>query len=441
MQRRTFTRAALATTVAGLGLGAAACSDDDSGAGGGGTTLTYWASNQGTSLQDDVDTLTPELQKFEDETGIHVDLEVISWDNLLDRILSATVSGQGPDVLNIGNTWSASLQATGAFLAFEDDQYDAIGGQDKFLESSLQSTGAPGQPPASVPLYGLAYGLFYNRQAFADAGISEPPATWDDLVRVATTLTDPAANRWGMTVAGASYTENAHFAFIFGRQNGAEFFDDDGNPVFDDAANVAGLQQYLELMSTHRVVSPSAAEHPTTNDMIADFTSGNAAMFMGQNNSEATILANGMTTEQYGVVPIPVLQPLPDGGQEITSHVAGINISVFGASSNTDGALQFIEFLTSPEEQVILNQQFGSLPVVAEAADDEAFQTPNLQVFTEVLAETAAPLPMIPNESQFETTVGQAMRDLFGRIATGQTVGDADVAGALRQAQQQMAGI
>ncbi|NIZ89600.1 ABC transporter substrate-binding protein [Kineococcus rubinsiae] len=439
MRRRTFSTALIATAAVGS-VPLASCSSDDSGSGDGAKTLKYWASNQGTSLDNDKEILTPELAKFEQQTGIKVELEVIPWDSLLQRILQATTSGDAPDVLNIGNTWSASLQATGAFLPFEADQYTAVGGKDKFLETSLGSTGAEGQPPTSVPLYGLAYGLFYSKKMFADAGITTPPATWADLVTDAKQLTDAAADRWGMTVAGASYTENAHFAFMFGKQNGAEFFDDAGKPTFTDSGNVKGLQQYLGLMSTDKVVSPSAAEHPTTNDMIADFTGGKAAMFMGQNNSEATILSNGMTAADYGVAPIPILDPLPSGGQRVNSHVAGINMSVFADSDNVDGALQFVKFMTSPEEQVILNQKFGSLPVVAEASSDAAFQTENLKIFNSVLSETAAPLPMIPNESQFETTVGQAMQDLFGRIATGTTPGDSDVEAALEGAQQKMAG-
>src|ERR1043165_6208682 len=96
------------------------------GCGGGGgeksspKTLTYWASNQGRSIQQDQQVLGPELKKFEARTGIKVKLEVIGWPDLLNRILAATSSGQGPDVLNVGNTWSASLQATGAFQPFDD---------------------------------------------------------------------------------------------------------------------------------------------------------------------------------------------------------------------------------------------------------------------------------------------------------------------------------
>src|SRR5947209_4881668 len=113
---------------------AAGCgkSANDSGSAGGGT-LTYWASNQGTSLDNDKAVLRPELDKFKAQTGITVNLEVVGWSDLLNRILAATTSGQGPDVLNIGNTWSASLQATGALLPFDDATMNAIGGKDRFL--------------------------------------------------------------------------------------------------------------------------------------------------------------------------------------------------------------------------------------------------------------------------------------------------------------------
>jgi len=78
----------------------------------GSKTLTYWASNQGTSLENDKAVLGPELAKFEKQTGVKVNLQVIGWPDLLNKILAATTSGQGPDVLNIGNTWAASLQAS-----------------------------------------------------------------------------------------------------------------------------------------------------------------------------------------------------------------------------------------------------------------------------------------------------------------------------------------
>ena len=96
-----------ATSVAACSSGNSTSSNAGTGAG---ATITYWASDQGSSIADDYTVLNPELAKFTKQTGIKVKLEVVGWADLLNRVLAATTSGQGPDVVNIGNTWSASLQ-------------------------------------------------------------------------------------------------------------------------------------------------------------------------------------------------------------------------------------------------------------------------------------------------------------------------------------------
>ncbi len=40
-----------------------------------------------------------------------------------------------------------------------------------FVDSAVGSTGAEGQDPAAVPLYSLAYALYYNKAMFEEAGI------------------------------------------------------------------------------------------------------------------------------------------------------------------------------------------------------------------------------------------------------------------------------
>ena len=57
---RTAIRALAITAAAALTVtGLAACSSGSSGSSGDSKTLTYWASNQGTSLQNDKEVLTP----------------------------------------------------------------------------------------------------------------------------------------------------------------------------------------------------------------------------------------------------------------------------------------------------------------------------------------------------------------------------------------------
>ncbi|WP_037570556.1 ABC transporter substrate-binding protein [Phaeacidiphilus oryzae] len=431
---------AVAVGLALLSTGLVACGGGSSGGGSAHPkTLTYWASNQGTSIQNDQQILTPELKKFTQQTGIKVNLEVIPWPDLLNRILTATSSGNGPDVLNIGNTWSASLAATGAFQPFDQATLAKIGGKDKFVPSTLTATGASGQTPDFVPLYGLAYGLFYNKKMFAQAGIASPPTTWEQLVADAKRLTNPAKGQYGVTVEGASYTENAHFAFMFGKQHGASVFDG-SKPAFDSAQMVAGVKQYLDLMSSDKVVNPADAEYSTDPQVFSEFANNKAAMVMFQGNAENSLTQDGMVSgKDYGVVPIPFPSPMPAGGQKVNSHIAGINIGVFKNSGNEDGALKLVKFLTSQAEQTALNAKYHTLPVVTAAYSDKAFQTPDIKVFQQVLAQTAQTMPMIAQESQFETTVGTALKSLMADAATGKTVSDADIKAKLSAANQQMA--
>jgi multiple sugar transport system substrate-binding protein len=171
---------------------------------------------------------------------------------------------------------------------------------------------------------------------------------------------------------------------------------------------------------------------------LSDFAKGRAGMVLWQNNAEATLQSLGMTPDQYGIAPMPMPAVMPAGGKPTASHVAGINLGVFDNSKNKDSALKLVNFLTSKDEQVILNQKFHSLPVVNDAYTDPAFQSPTVQTFKKVLASHSEPMPQITKEGEMETIIGGAIKQLFAQAATG-TVTDADIKAALTKANEQMA--
>ena len=431
-------RKALAALIVALALTATACGGGTAIGGDGGNahprTLTYWASNQGASLADDQRVLAPELAKFQHQTGIKVKLEVIGWPDLLNRVLAATISGQGPDVVNIGNTWSASLQATGALLPFGPRLLAAVGGRNRFVPTALAATGAAGKDPAAVPLYSLSYGLYWNRELFRRAGIPRPPTTWAELTADGRRLTRDG--HYGLAVEGGNYAENAHHAFILGRQHGAGFFTADGRPRFNTPQAVAAVRQYVDFMAKDRITAPGDAEY-AAQQSVRDFATGKAAMLMWQ-SAASSLKAHGMPGDAYGVAPIPFQTADASGAARVDSMVAGINLAVFRDSQNRDGAVKFVRFMTSAAEQRTLNAAFGSIPPVKEAQDDPAFATPDLTILRQVLAHSAAPLPQVPDESQFETLVGTAIKDLFADAAAGHPVTDASVRAALTKAQLQL---
>ncbi|MFD9286762.1 ABC transporter substrate-binding protein [Streptomyces sp. NPDC060030] len=431
-------RAAAAITLAvAVTAGVTGCGGGTSPDGGSNEspkTLTYWASNQGPSIEADKEILTPELKKFEAETGIKVKLEVVPWADLLNRILAATTSGQGPDVLNIGNTWSASLQATGALLPWDDENFEAIGGRDRFIESAVASAGKEGEPPAAVPLYSLSYALYYNKKMFADAGITAPPATWDQLVEDGKKLSKDG--KWALGAEGSNLSNNIHQTFVLGQQHGADFFDEAGRADFTSDGAVAAVKQYVDLMAKDKIIAPGNAEY-AQNQSLTDFAKGRTAMVLWQ-AAATTFAAQGMKPEDWGVAPVPVPDGVPGAGRQTNSMVAGINMAVFRNTRNIDGAKKFVKFMTSDEEQKILCRTYGSIPPVKAAQSDPAFAAPELKVVRDTLATSAAPLPQVPNESQFETAVGTAVKELFADAAAGTPVTTGSVEARLEKAQQTM---
>jgi multiple sugar transport system substrate-binding protein len=423
----------IATLTAACGGGSSSGSGDNSQP----KTLTYWASNQGPDIAYDKKTLGPELAKFQKQTGIKVKLEVIPWSDLLNRILAATTSGQGPDVLNIGNTWSASLQATGALLPWDSKNLASIGGKDRFNASEVAASGAAGKDPAAVPLYSLSYALYYNKKMFKDAGITTPPVTWSDVIKDGQKISkNGTSGKWGLGLEGSNLQENIHTAYLLAKQHGGDFFDAKGNPTFTSPAAVAAVKQYVDMMQTDKIINPGNAEY-AQNQSLQDFANNKTAMVLWQ-AAASNFTSQHMSPSDWGAVPMPVQSGTPGQGQQVNSMVAGINIAVFNDSKNIDGAKKFVKFMTSDQEQVILNKAYGSVPPVKAADSDPAFQQSDIKVMSQTLATSATPLPQVPAESQFETTVGTALKNLWADIAGGKTVTTATVKSELSKAQQQM---
>ncbi|MEU6062245.1 sugar ABC transporter substrate-binding protein [Streptomyces sp. NPDC047097] len=438
IRARAVRAAAGGAAVLSLLAAATACGGGTSASGGSGEsskTLTYWASNQGPNIEADKKILEPELRKFEKRTGIKVKLEVVPWSDLLNRIMTAATSGQGPDVLNIGNTWSASLQATGALRPWDEASLEKIGGRDRFVESALGSTGAQGQDPAAVPLYSMSYALYYHKKMFAEAGIAGPPATWDELVATGKRLSRDGT--WALGAEGANLSNNIHQVFVLGKQHGADFFDAQGRPDFTSDGAVKAVKQYVDFMAEDGIIAPGNAEY-AQNQSLSDFAKGRTAMVLWQ-AAASTFASQGMADDEWGVAPVPVASGAPGQGTSTNSMVAGINLAVFKNTRNVDGALKFVKFMTSDEEQRLLCSTYGSIPPVKAAQTDPAFDRPELKVLRSTLATSAQALPQVPNESQFETVVGTAVKNLFAAAAGGRAVSEESVRAELTKAQAQMA--
>jgi multiple sugar transport system substrate-binding protein len=443
MRRRRIS-AGLAAALAATTLAACGGSSSKSGSGGQATaatgsgsikgqTVNYWASVEGTGPSQTTKTLTAEFKTFTKQTGVKVNMQVIPWSDLLQKILTSVTSGTGPDVMEIGNTWAPSLAASKGFLPFDTANMNAIGGASKFASSALKVSGLPGQPPVSVPVYSEAYALFYNKADFKAAGISSPPKTWAQLIADGRKLT--TGGRYGIAIEGGSTSEAAHWAYLLGMQSGNPLYAN-GKWDFATPKEAKAVATYVNMVGSEKIANPSDAQN-NSNVSESDFANNKAAMLIWQNPMSA-LAQLGMKPSQYASAPIPSFSASATGTADLQTFPAGINLAVPASTKHKAAALALVKFLTSTGAQVSINHTYGTFPPVLAAQHTAMFSTPVYKTLESEYNNHAAPLPQVASESTMETDLGGAITHLISQAATGTSLTTTQIQSALSSAQSQL---
>lgn len=136
-------------------------------------------------------------------------------------------------------------------------------------------------------IYGLPVGgvvgsyvmtLFYNKELFKEAGIEQPPQTWEEFVDVAKKLTDREKGQAGFGILGEKSSSGWHF-LNWGWQAGGEFeVKKDGKWVaaFDSPEVITALQFIKDLRWKHDVLQEDVLSD--NDDLFEYFSSGRIAM-------------------------------------------------------------------------------------------------------------------------------------------------------------------
>ena len=167
--------------------------------------------------------------------------------------------------------------------------------------------------------------------------------------------------KYGLAVEGGEPVENSHHAFIFGKQHGADFFDASGKP---DVRLAAERSRPSSSTSTSwpsdKIAAPGNAEY-AQNQSISDFATGKAAHAAVAGRRRPAQVARHEARRVRRRARCRADAPAP-ASRAPTRMVAGINLAVFKNTDNIDGALKFVKFMTSDEEQQTLNAAYGSHP-------------------------------------------------------------------------------
>lgn len=424
---------ASATVLAGCSGGGGASNDD--------VTLKWWAPNLMPTIAQDEAYYKTLTDKFTEETGIKVDTQVNAWSDYYNKILGAISSGEGPDVMSSGTTWVSTLTPSGGFLQFDEARLDAIGGADQFTQTAWDAAGGQNDGGTSmIPWVAGVTTMFYNTAMFEAAGITDPPTTWPEFLEDAKKLTvdtdnDGKIDQWGFGYPAGFAQEWSHTMFAFGEQNGTAFFDEEGNPSLNGEGMVDAADQFLQLMTTDKVLSPSSAEIQNMSDVQQQFINGEVAIVFGSGLNTSFDDA-GFT--DYAAAQIVLNDPL--AGEAVTTHIAGVDMAIFAETDHPDEALEFMKFLVSEETQLDMAKNIqGILPTNAAAsANPEVTSNPIFKVNAEILATTAAGFPDNLLTGQAETLIGDALKGLAAQAATQGPVSRAQIQAALDEANSQL---
>ncbi|RBM06250.1 ABC transporter substrate-binding protein [Streptomyces sp. PT12] len=324
--RRT---SAVAAALAFMSLGLAACSSDSSGSDSGTTELTWymWSSSEAeVDAWNHVGDLVTE--RYPDIT---MSFETASWADYWTRLATQAGSSSGPCIVGVQSlrvTGVADLlQPLGDVLPDDVDLGD-------FDPSILDAMTVDGQQLALPYDFGPLV-VYYNRDAFADAGLAEPEPDWtvDDFTAAARTLT--SGDRYGF----AAFPNIDYFLPWAVNMTGKQAVDASGELNLTDPDFVEAFQWYADLVGTEGV----AAEVPATSNSSAldQFLAGNAAMTVdGPWN-----LINAQSTAGFDVGIAPV--PAGEAGQ--TSVTSGSGFGITQGCSDAEAAARALSVITGPE--------------------------------------------------------------------------------------------
>lgn len=248
-----------------------------------------------------------------------------------ERLQSALARGEGPDIFRFHNTWVPMLK--NELASIPANVFDAASFEATFYPVA-RSDLRWGNSYVGIPLEIDGLGLYINSDLFRAAGKS-PPASWDELRRMAIELT-VRDSQGQIQIAGVALgrTENVdHWSDILALmmlQNGVDF----ANPVGDLAEDA--LTYFTIFSQTDRVWDKTLP--PST----LAFAGGKLAMYFGP--SWATFEIKRINPQlNFEVVPVP---QLPETNITWASYwVEGVSKK----SSHQEAAWEFLKYLSSKE--------------------------------------------------------------------------------------------
>jgi multiple sugar transport system substrate-binding protein len=341
-----------------VGLSMAACGGS-SGAAGDDKTVILWHMEQPPNRVEGFQKLIDAYNATNPEYKVQA--QVQDWNQIYTKISGAVQSSTQPDLLFTIPDFTTYVRPLGKVrpvTALVDEMNSAH----KFSEPALAAYRDDDQYWA-VPLYGMVQMLWYRKDLFQAAGITEAPKTWNELRDAATKLT--AGDKKGIAVPAGKNLATDQVLYSFLLTGGAgNFFNADGSINFDSPDTVEAITYYQELLK----LSPTDAGNYSWGEPQAAFNSGAAAMAVEKGQYLAPFESeSGRPASDLGCAPIPTKDA---GGEPGSIYYSNAAMVMSNDDAKAAGAEAFLKFILQPENYgTFLNTEPGLfLPLTDDGA-------------------------------------------------------------------------
>lgn len=321
-------------------------------------------------------------------------------DAFADKISAAVPRKKGPDLFIFSHDrlggWVESGNTVAPIDFFLSEQ-DRAG----FLPGMLDATTYKGVTYA-LPLNFKSAALIYNKRM-----VPNPPRTTNELVEIATKLTDKARGRFGFAYAYDDYFFHAGIGNGFG--GGA--FNAAGELILNHPANVAAS----DLVRKWRTELNLLPDDPANSLVTALFNEERAAMVM----SGPWFLSEAAKHIDLGVAVLPMISEADNKPMRPWMTIEAIYLAA--GTADEQEAWQFAKFLAGPTASAIMAQKGGQLPASAAAYGVPAIANDPIISAFKAQGALALPMPNLPEMTLVWSPADKAMKRFTKMETTSQS--------------------
>jgi multiple sugar transport system substrate-binding protein len=305
-------------------------------------------------IQHDVSVYQPLIEKFEKENpNIKIRYVKQSTQDYRARLVNALVSGKGPDIFEIHNTWPVMLRDELSTLP------SSVMSNEEFIQSFypiIASNLTLDKGIVGMPLEYDALTLFINDDVFTSA-LKTPPDYWDELRVLAPQLTQVDQRK--VIIQGGvalGITNNVdHWPEVVGLlliQNGV-------NPARPTGALAASALSFYKDFSGRRVWSN------TLPNSTAAFSRGELAMYFGPTR-RASEIVNANPNLKFRTVRLPQLRKNNPDDPNYSYATYWVH-AVSEKSKLKEGAWTFLKFLSREDSLREINENITKFDTIGRA--------------------------------------------------------------------------